>query len=426
MAFLNNDNSNIYLRPRVMAIFSLGVASGFPYAMVAATLTQWLSEEGVSRGSIGLFTLVLLSYSFKPFWAWILDAVRLPVLTKILGHRRSWLLVADGLLVLALALLSQTNPVGNLELTAYMAIAVAVASATQDIVIDAYRIEILDEEEQGAGAAMVSYGWRTGAFLASTLALLLAEYVGWSFAYSVMGAMVAFALVPAFFLGEPLRHKVAEKSDLLKDAIAPFKEFLTRHGAFIILAFVLLHKIGDTMANLMLRNLLVELEFTKPEVAFYDVAVGQVALFIGIAVGGFLYARWGVAKSMLLSLVLMMISNLSFAVLAMIGHDVHFLAFTIGFENFASGVGGVIVVGYLSGLCNLAYTATQYALLSGAAAITGRFLTAPSGYLIDWVGFPVFYLITTAAAVPGIILFIFMIRNGFLGLEKPETAPKST
>ena len=155
MAFLSNDNSNIYLRPRVMAIFSLGVASGVPFAMVAATLTQWLSEEGVSRGSISLFTLVLLSYSFKPFWAWILDAVRLPVLTKLLGHRRSWLLVADGLLVLALMLLSQTDPVGNLELTAYMAIAVAVASATQDIVIDAYRIEILDEEEQGAGAAMV-------------------------------------------------------------------------------------------------------------------------------------------------------------------------------------------------------------------------------------------------------------------------------
>ncbi|MGD8326687.1 MAG: MFS transporter, partial [Sphingomonadales bacterium] len=271
-----------------------------------------------------------------------------------------------------------------------------------------------------------SYGWRTGAFLASTLALLLAEYVGWSFAYSVMGLMVTFALLPAFLLGEPQRHKVTEKSDFLQDAIAPFKEFLTRHGAFIILAFVLLHKVGDTMANLMLRNLLVTLEFSKPEVAFYDVAVGQVALFAGIAVGGFLYARWGVAKSMLLSLFLMMISNLSFAVLAMIGHDVHFLAFTIGFENFASGVGGVIVVGYLSGLCNLAYTATQYALLSGAAAITGRFLTAPSGYLIDWVGFPVFYLITTVAAVPGIILFIFMIRNGFLGLEKMETPPKST
>ncbi|MGD8327182.1 MAG: MFS transporter, partial [Sphingomonadales bacterium] len=197
MAFFSNDNSNIYLRPRVMAIFSLGVASGFPYAMVAATLTQWLSEEGVSRGSIGLFTLVLLSYSFKPFWAWILDAVRLPGLTKLMGHRRSWLLLADGLLVLALMLLSQTDPVGNLELTAYMAIAVAIASATQDIVIDAYRIEILNEEEQGAGAAMVSYGWRTGAFLASTLALLLAEYVGWSFAYSVMGLMVTFALLPA-------------------------------------------------------------------------------------------------------------------------------------------------------------------------------------------------------------------------------------
>ena len=180
------------------------------------------------------------------------------------------------------------------------------------------------------------------------------------------------------------------------------------------------------MANLMIRNLLVTLEFTKPEIAFYDVTLGQIALFSGIALGGFMYARLGVARTMLISLFLMMISNLSFAGLAVIGHDVNFLAFTIGFENFASGIGGVVVVGYLSSLCNLAYTATQYALLSGAAAILGRFLTAPSGFLINAMGYPAFYLMTTAAALPGIILFVYMIRFGFLGLENSEETPKST
>lgn len=419
--------SKIYFRPKVLAVLGFGIASGFPYSLIAATLTQWLSEEGVERGSIGLFSLALLLYSLKPLWAWIIDGYPVPLLSRLVGHRRSWLIVAQALLVAAIFLLGSSTPGNGLFLTAIAAVFLGFASATQDIVIDAYRIEILKPEEMGAGAAMSQYGWRMGAFLAGYLVLRVADIYGWPVAYFATTLLLLTALIPAFLVGEPERHRAPTEdkgiADIGEKVIAPFVEFLKRRGALLILGFILLHKIGDTMANLMLRNLLVTLDFTKVEVADYDVAVGTVALLVGVAVGGFLYARMGVARVMLLSLFLMMISNLSFAGLALLGHSTSFLAFTIGFENFASGIGGVAVVGYLSSLCNLAYTASQYALLSAASAVMGRLLTAPSGYLIDAVGFPVFYLLTTLAAVPGIVLFMFMMKHGFLGLT-PEAEEK--
>ncbi|MFZ5609428.1 MAG: AmpG family muropeptide MFS transporter [Pseudomonadota bacterium] len=419
----------IYSRPRLIAVLGLGIASGFPYTLVAATLTQWLSELEVSRASIGLFSLALVMYNLKPLWAWLVDGIAIPGLSRLIGQRRAWLLVADVLLVVAIVLLATSDPVNRLAWTALCALLVAFASATQDIVIDAYRIEVLTPSEMGAGAGMANYGWRMGSYAASTMVLLLAAAFGWTVAYIAAASLVVFALAAALYLGEPKAHRAAMavvgRQGLREKILNPFVEFLQRRGAFVILAFILLHKIGDTMGQLMLRNLLVGLAFTKQEVATYDVTVGTLFLLIGTAVGGVLYARFGVARTMVLGLLLMMISNLSFSFLALLGHSNAFLAFTMAFESLASGIGGVVVVGYLSSLCNLAYTATQYALFSAAAPIVGRLLTAPSGFLIDAVGYPLFYGITTVAALPGLILFLLMWRRDLLGVPS-ENKNKST
>lgn len=220
-------------------------------------------------------------------------------------------------------------------------------------------------------------------------------------------------------MGEPKRHRdIAPKRGLheMIDAfVSPLKDFFRREGAFVVLLFVLVHKVGDTMANLMIRDLLVGLGFTKSEILIGDVWVGFAALMLGIFVGGILYARLGMKQSVLISLILMAASNLSFALLAGVGHSMPVLAFTIGFENFASGIGGVVVVAYLSALCNLAFTATQFALLSAAAAIVGRFLTGTTaGALIENFGYVDFYLLTTALALPGVALYWFMMRSGLV------------
>jgi PAT family beta-lactamase induction signal transducer AmpG len=223
-------------------------------------------------------------------------------------------------------------------------------------------------------------------------------------------------------MGEPARHREPARPHGVLDSLAayfrPLTEFLEREGALVVLAFVLIHKIGDTLANLTLRLLFQDLGFSNDEVAFYDVGVGFVALLVGIFVGGILYAQWGIKRSVLASLVLMAVSNLSFAALATAGHSTIGMAAAVGFENFASGIGGVTVVAYLSALCNLRFTATQYALLSALASIAGRFLTATTaGTLIEATGYVNFYLLTTVVALPGVFLFWFMIRSGLADLS---------
>jgi PAT family beta-lactamase induction signal transducer AmpG len=229
-------------------------------------------------------------------------------------------------------------------------------------------------------------------------------------------------MIVGLFLGEPQRHRELAKPHGLGEAVvayfSPLTEFFRREGALVVLLFVLIHKIGDTLANLTLRLLFADLGFTNDEIAFYDVGVGFAALLIGIFVGGIAYAKLGMKRSVLISLVLMAVSNLSFALLAAAGHTNLGMAAAIGFENFASGMGGVTVVAYLSALCNLRFTASQYALLSALESIAGRFLTATTvGALIEAIGYVNFYLLTTVVALPGVILFWYMIRSGLADLS---------
>jgi PAT family beta-lactamase induction signal transducer AmpG len=407
-----------YTEAAPIAAFFLGVSSGFPYAMIGATLTTRLAQDGIDKKTVTAFTLVFLAYNFKFLWAWIVDGVRLPFLGR-LGQRVSWMLVMGTLVIAAVINLALQDPAASIGSVATAAILVGIAGASFDIVIDAFRIEILEPRQLGVGSGMNQYGWRIGSAGAGALALVVAARAGWEAAYLACAALALPAMLVALFWGEPQRHREPSTAVGLRrvaDAIwTPFVEFMARRGALLVLLFILLHKIGDTLANLTFRLLFEDLGFSNDEIAIYDVGVGFWAYLIGIFVGGILYAQLGMKRSVLISLVLMAVSNFSFAGLAAAGHSNLGMAGAIGFENFASGIGGVVVVAYFSALANLQFTASQYALISAAASIVGRFLTGTTaGGLIESMGYVNFYLLTTLAALPGIILFWIMMRRGLV------------
>ncbi|MEK9211155.1 AmpG family muropeptide MFS transporter [Sphingomonas sp. 2378] len=412
------DGVRPYVEAAPLASLALGISSAFPLTMINATLSSRLAEAGIEKKSVTAFALVILAYNFKFLWAWIVEGVKIPVLHR-LGQRVSWLLVVAGLVCLAAVGLGLTDPRVSLAQTAMAAIALGVAGATFDIVIDAYRIELLEPRQLGVGAGMGQYGWRIGSALVASLSLVVATRAGWSVAYLVSCAFALPAVLTALLMGEPARHsEITAKrptEGIVRAVVGPFAEFFRRQGAAIILAFILVHKIGDTLANLTFRLLFNDLGFSKDEIALYDVGVGFWALLIGVFVGGLLYARLGMKRSVLISLVLMAVSNLSFAGLAALGHSNWGMAGAIGFENFSSGIGGVTVVAYFSALTDLRFTAAQYALISAAASIVGRILSGTTaGALVERFGYVDFYLLTTVVAAPGVILFWWMARSGLI------------
>jgi len=396
----------------------LGISSGFPFAMIAATLTSRLAQDGIEKRTITAFSLAFLVYNLKWLWAWVVDGVRLPIIGR-LGQRVSWLLFAGVLVIAAVVNLALVDPKTQLMATVWAAILVAVAGATYDIVIDAYRIESLEPRQLGAGSGMSQYGWRIGSVLAASLALVVAARFDWHVAYLACAALALPAMLVGLILGEPRRHREPTTRQGLNavwhSIVEPLAEFLRRKGALLVLLFILLHKIGDTLATLTVRLLFEDLNFTNDEIALYDVGFGFWGYLVGIFLGGILYTRLGLKLSVLISLVLMAVSNLSFAGLAMAGHSNLGMAAAIGFENVSSGIGGVAVIAYFSALCDLRYTASQYALLTAAMSIVGRIVTgSTAGVLIEQFGYVNFYLFTTVIALPGIVLFWLMMRAGLI------------
>ena len=407
-----------YLQREPLAALMLGISSGFPYAMIGATLTTRLAQDGIDKKAVTAFSLAFLAYNFKFLWAPMVDGLRLPLLGR-LGQRVSWLVFAGTLVMAAVVWLALLDPKANLMLFAVAAVAVGAAGATYDIVIDAYRIEMLKPEQLGVGSGMSQYGWRIGSVAAGSLALYVAARGGWSLGYLLCATFALPAMLTGLVLGEPARHVQVSAQRGLRQAwqaaVGPLLEFFRRRGAMLVLLFVLLHKVGDTLANLTLRLLLNDLGFSNDEIATYDVGFGFIAMLAGIFLGGMMYAALGMKRSVLVALILMAVSNLSFAWLAWAGHSKALLAFTIGFENLASGIGGVVVVAYLSALCNLAFTATQFALLTAAASVVGRVITGTTaGSLIEMMGYVQFYLLTTVVALPGVLLYLFMLRAGLI------------
>lgn len=430
------DSIRPYLEKAPLAALALGVSSGFPFAMIAATLTTRLKQDGITKATVTAFSLAILVYNLKFLWSWVVDGVHLPVIGR-LGQRVSWMLFAGVLVMAAVANLALADPKVSIAGMAVAAILVGLAGATFDTVIDAYRIELLEPRQLGVGSGMAQYGYRIGNVGAASLALLVAASSNWTIAYLTCCLLALPAMLTAIAIGEPARRQVVagrrSVNQMLTSIWGPFVEFFKRRGAVIVLIFILVHKVGDTLANLTFRLLFDDLKFTNAEIAGYDVFLGFWAYMIGIFIGGILYAKLGMKRSVLIALILMAVSNLSFAALAAAGHSNLGMAGAIGFENIASGYGGVVVTAYFSALTDLRFTAAQYALISAAASIVGRLLTGTTaGGLIDGIGYVNFYILTTVIALPGVLIFWWMMRSGLVdeamgsagtqeGGEKPQT-----
>ena len=414
----------------------MGFASGLPLGLTGATLTYWLSEAGVSRTSIGLFALVGLSYSYKFLWAPVIDRIPIPLLTRWLGRRRSWGLVIEALLMAAIFLLGRSDPKADLVAMALLAVVVAFLSASQDIVIDAYRIELLKPDEQGAGAAATQWGYRLGMLASGAGAFYLAAFGDWRLAYTVMALLIAVGMATILLTPEPAvilpRIRPGEKW-LATLLVRPFSDFIERcggtlderrsfaartaaflwsgRGAFVILGFVVLYKLGEAMAGFMASPLYQQLGFTKIEVANIAKIFGVAATLAGVAGGGVVVARFGIMTGLLVGGILQMLSNLMYVAQVLAGHDTTMLAISIFTENFTNGMGSAAFVAYLSSLCSVAFTATQYALFSSLTALPRSFLSAPSGWLVDRIDWIPFFLLTTAAALPGLLVLLWLMRR---------------
>lgn len=415
-----------YRRKMPLVAFLLGISSGFPLTLLLGTMGFWLSKVGIQKSTIGFAIGLTTPYTLKFLWAPLVDKLRIPVLTRLFGQRRSWLFLVQALLVLSLWQLGASNPTNaHIVPFALWAIVVAFLSATQDIVIDAYRIEILSDAEMAHGTAMNQFGYRTGNLLAGAGTVWLASAegagAGWALAYGLSSLLVLPAALSALWAGagryDATRARAAGQtlgSWLRETVLNPFAEFLRRKGAVLILLFVLVYKVGDAMGQGMLNPMIVELGFSDTEFIAINKFVGFAALIVGSALGAPFIAWLGMARALWISGLLMMFSNVLFALLASIGHSTLMLGLAVGTENLTSGIGLTVFVTYLSGLSNLAYTATQFALLSSFAAVGRTWLAAPSGYLAEGLGWIGFWLFTVAAAIPGMLLLWVLWRRGFV------------
>ena len=419
----------IYREPRLLAILLMGFSSGLPLALTGATLGIWLAEAGLSLTAIGLFALVGTAYNFKFVWSPIIDRLPLPVLTRLLGRRRGWAVVIQALLGLAIVALGFADPRIDPWWTALGAVAVAFLSASQDIVIDAYRVELLEEREQAAGAAATQVGYRFGMLAAGAGALYLATFFGWQATYAVMGALMGVGILTVLATREPSREGTVAKppekglAAWLQDAVvAPFADFVTRPGWILILAFVVLYKFGDALAGTVSSPFYVAMGFSKIEIANVSKIFGVVSTLVGVALGGIVTYRFGLMRGLIVCGVLQMLSNLMFAIQAMVGYDIAMLMATIAIENVTGGMGSAAFVAYLSSLCNVSYTATQYALLSSLAATARTMLSSSGGWLAESLGWVPFFLLTVLAAVPGLLLLVWLSRRFSPPAEAAETA----
>ncbi|WP_226581547.1 AmpG family muropeptide MFS transporter [Acuticoccus sediminis] len=404
----------VYTSRRQLVIFLMGFSSGLPLLLGFSTLSFWLREADVSLAAIGGLLTVATPYSLKFLWAPLLDHVRLPYVTGWLGLRRGWLLVVQLLLMVSIVAVGQAAPPEGLGFLAMAALVMAFLSATQDIVVDAYRIEILDESEQGAGAAMTQAGYRVGMLASGAGALALADFMTWDGVYAIMAGLILVGIAGTLIADEPLNRRPPPPDKplafLRHATLDPLKDFATRKGWVLILAFVLLYKYGDSVAGAMANPFYVDLGFSGVEIASVTKVFGVVMTMVGVFVGGALVARIGILPALAVGGVLQAATNLTFAWLATRGHDMTALAVAVGADNFTGGLGSAAFVAYLSSLCNLAFTATQYALLTSLMAFGRTMLAASSGWLAESLGWSGFFTATALFAIPALVLLWFLSR----------------
>ncbi len=398
---------------RFLIMLALGFSAGIPLPLTGFTLRQWMSESGISLAAIGLTALIGLAYAFKFLWAPVLDHAA-PPFFRGLGRRRGWLATIQPVLAAAILALGFTDPASAAQVTVAVAVLVAFLSASQDIVVDAYRIEILEERQQGYGLGAYIWGYR-GALLASNAgALAMAEFAGWTAAFAMCAALVGVGFLAVLLGPEPPARPVQASSwaQRMKLAVVdPFADFMQRRYWLVILAFVATFKLGEALAGVMTAPFYRSLGFTRLEVAGVASVFGLCATLAGALVGGYVVAKLGTARALIATGVLQMVSNLMYVALAEAGRSMPMLWAQVGVENFTDGLADAAFVTYLSMLTSRSFTATQYALLSSLAAVPLRTLAGTSGWLAEGLGWSGFFLLTTAAALPAMGIMLFLLKR---------------
>ncbi len=412
-----------YVQRKVLVIFSLGFSSGLPFPLVYATLSAWLEDAGVERSTISTFAWLGFAYSLKFVWAPIVDSVRLPALSRLLGRRRGWMFLAQLSIGVSLLVLATMDPASNIEAFAMLALAVAFSSATQDIVIDAYRIESAPDNMQGVLAAAYQYGYRISLLISIAGALYIADYGGWTQAYTAMAACMLVGILTTLICREPEQYVTktypgntfAERAGswLQHAVLDPFADFARRFGPYLfaILAFVSLYRISDYVLGILANPFYLAIGFTKSEVATVAKVYGAWVTIGGVALGGWAVVRCGVARCLVVATVLIASTNLFFALMSIVGAELWVLALTISADNIAGGFSGTVLIAYLSSLTNREFTATQYALLSSFMALLPKFLAGFSGNVQESLGWTGFFLYATVLGIPAIVLAAYVSRK---------------
>lgn len=387
--------------------FFYGISSGLPLLLTLGTLQAWMTDANVDIKKIGLMSSVTLPYSLKMFWAPLIDRYVWP----FLGRRRGWIVVFQVCVALAIALIGTLDPMNNLMYFAVAAMLLTFFSASQDIVIDSYRREILADNELGLGSSMYIMGYRIGMIMAGAMALKLAHFYGpevgqvkvWSYIYYLMaGIMLVFTALSVFAPKES--DEIKPPASLKKAIIEPVVEFLTRKEALWLLSFILLYKIGDSMASTLTTPFILKMGYTKNQLADIGKIFGMIATIGGGFLGGVIILKWNINRSLWIFGILQAVSTYGFSLLSMAPVETEYLAAVIAFENLASGMGTAAYAAFMAKLTDVRYTATQYALLTSLMALPRTLISAPTGYLAEAVGWNLFFLICTVIAIPGMLL----------------------
>ncbi len=412
-----------YLQKNVLVIFFLGFSSGLPFPLVYSTLSAWLALAGVELSTVSTFAWLGLAYSFKFVWAPLVDTIRLPVLTRLLGRRRGWMLLAQLSVGASLFALSGIDPRQNIEAFALVAAAVALSSATQDIVIDAYRIECADSRMQGVLAAAYQYGYRVAMLVGGAVAMAIAEFAPWSTAYMAMTGCTLIGILTTLWCKEPVTQfkrtlytgtNAVEKIEnwFTQAIIEPFADFFKRYGRFaiVMLAFISLYRLSDYVLGILANPFYLDIGYSLLQISVIAKGYGLWVGLVGIGAGGWAVVRFGVARCLVIATILIASTNLFFAVMVIVGPEPWMLAVTISADNIAQGFSGTVLIAYLSSLTNLSFTATQYALLSSFMSLLGKISAGYSGNVQESIGWLGFFLYAAALGLPAIALS-FVVAN---------------
>ena len=420
----------VYLQPNMLAMLLLGFSAGLPLLLVFGTLSFWLRKEGIDRSTIGYISWVALFYGIKFIWAPLVDRMPLPLITSMLGQRRSWMLLAQIGVLSGLIMLGTVSPQENLSLLVMFAILVAFSSATQDITLDAWRIESAPDNQQGAMAGTYQLGYRLGMLLAGGGAFSLAHFYGWSTAYTVMGFCMLVGVITTLLVNEPRRSvekQTWQQEEAVKNfvknsilpptikriiswfigaVICPFTEFFARNGVFaiVLLLFIATFRLSDITMGVMAGPFYVDMGYNELQVGLVSKTFGVVVTIIGALLGGVLVMRFGIMRVLILAGILVVSTNLVFAWLATQEPETWLLAIVITADNLSGGISGTVFIAYLSSLTNRAYTATQYALLSSVMLLPAKFIGGFSGDVVDELGYINFFIYAGCLGIPAILL----------------------